>query len=78
MNKIKVNFSQIKRQIEFDNKVNSKWRMVDSIREIAFFDIETTGFRHLVGKDFKITSIVLFDGKTVRTYVNGVNLEQFK
>ena len=52
--------------------------MLDSIREIAYFDIETTGLRHLVGKDFEITSIILFDGKSLRKYVNGINLEQFK
>jgi len=62
----------------FWNNLNNKWRMLDSIREIAYFDIETTGLRHLVGKDFEITSIVLFDGKSLRNYVNGVNLEQFK
>lgn len=62
----------------WERLAGKKWRMLDSINEIAYFDIETTGLRHLIGKEFKVTSIVLFDGEEVRTYVNGVNLQQFK
>lgn len=41
----------------------------------AYLDIETTG----LGKGLDhITSIALFDGSTVRTYVHGRNLEDFQ
>lgn len=41
----------------------------------AYLDIETTG----LGKGLDhITSIALFDGRSVRTYVHGINLEAFQ
>lgn len=51
------------------------WRLYPDFRgSVAFFDIETTGldFRHDA-----ITTIALYDGHQVRTYVNGQNLGDF-
>ena len=52
------------------------WRLFADFREqVAYLDIETTG----MGSPFDvITTLALFDGKTVRWYVQGRNLEQFK
>lgn len=51
------------------------WRLFPHVREnIAYFDIETTG----LGKSTShITSIALYDGKQVYTYVYGQNLDDF-
>ena len=51
------------------------WRLFSRFRDsIAYVDIETTGL------DFNstITTIALYDGKSVYHYVNGRNLEEFK
>lgn len=51
------------------------WRLFPHFRDrTAFLDIETNG----MGPDqCEITTIALYDGRTIRTYVQGRNLEQF-
>lgn len=50
------------------------WRIFPEFREsAAYIDIETTG---LSMPD--ITTIALYDGKRIKCYVNGQNLQQFK
>ena len=50
------------------------WRLFPHFREAtAYLDIETTG----TGWDDCITTIALYDGTTVATYVQGRNLEDF-
>jgi uncharacterized protein YprB with RNaseH-like and TPR domain len=60
----------------FTTKLSSSepWRIFPHYRhKTAYLDIETTGL-----EDFaEVTTIALYDGKTVFTYVNGVNLEDF-
>jgi len=52
------------------------WRLFPAYREqAAYVDIETTGLGR--GLDH-ITSIALYDGRRVATYVHGVNLERFE
>ena len=52
-----------------------KWRLFASFqRETAYLDIETTG---LGRGDDHITTISLYDGKEVRCYIWGENLQQF-
>src|SRR5262249_3332886 len=49
------------------------WRLYRDFQEVcAFLDIETTG---LYGGE--ITTIALYDGRTIRYYVNGDNLDHF-
>src|SRR5262249_31805333 len=50
------------------------WRLYRDFQDTcAFVDIETTGL-----SDFdEITTIVLYDGKNIRHYVNGENLDTF-
>ncbi len=51
------------------------WRLFGAFRErTAYIDIETTGldFHHAM-----ITTIALYDGTGIFTYVNGENLDQF-
>ena len=51
------------------------WRLFPEFQEsTCYLDIETTGDGHWCD----ITTIALYDGKTVRTYVNGENLDDFK
>lgn len=53
---------------------SEQWRIFDAFRETtAYIDIETTG----LGDDAAITTIALYDGRQVRVYVNGRNLEDF-
>ncbi|MFK5952450.1 MAG: ribonuclease H-like domain-containing protein [Desulfobacterium sp.] len=53
---------------------NLIWRIFPEVRsQTAYLDIETTG---LEGWD-KITTIALYDGKEIKTFVNGDNLEHF-
>jgi len=54
---------------------NEQWRMFsDFRRHAAYLDIETTGLR----PEFStITTIALYDGRRVRTYVYGRNLTDF-
>lgn len=51
------------------------WRLIPDFRDtIAYVDIETTG----LNKDTdEITTIALYNGKEMFTYVNGKNLKQF-
>lgn len=51
-----------------------QWRLFADYRDsCAFLDIETTG----MGWSDEITTIALYDGRTIRHYVNGHNLEEF-
>ena len=52
-----------------------QWRLYPHFRHsVAYVDIETTG---LSRDEAHITTIALYDGKTVRTYVHGRNLAAF-
>jgi uncharacterized protein YprB with RNaseH-like and TPR domain len=52
------------------------WRLFPDFRDsVAYLDIETTG---LDAWNNSITTIALYDGKTVATYVQGENLDDFK
>ena len=52
-----------------------QWRLFPAFRhQVAYFDIETTG---LGDPEDYITTIVLYDGQTLRTYVQGQNLDDF-
>lgn len=53
---------------------NESWRIFADFRSsTAYLDIETTGL-----DDFaEITTIALYDGQNVNTYVNGENLDDF-
>ena len=52
-----------------------EWRMFPEFLDtVAYLDIETTG---LAPPNDSITTIVLYDGKTVRHYVHGQNLQDF-
>ncbi len=60
----------------FAKNLESKhhWRLYRDFQDCcAFLDIETTG---LFATD-EITTIVLYDGRWFRSYVNGLNLDQF-
>jgi len=51
------------------------WRLLPDFRDtIAYIDIETTGLEAWCGE---ITTIALYDGQSMHTYVNGQNLEEF-
>jgi hypothetical protein len=51
------------------------WRLYPAFREsVAYLDIETTG---LGGPGDHITTIALYDGRTIRYYVHGRNLADF-
>lgn len=53
---------------------NAQWRLFSSFRNsTAYIDIETTGLHG----EAEITTIALYDGRQIFTYVNGQNLEQF-
>jgi uncharacterized protein YprB with RNaseH-like and TPR domain len=53
---------------------NQQWRLYGDFQGVcAFLDIETTG---LYGGE--ITTIALYDGETIRYYVNGDNLDGFR
>ena len=55
-------------------KRSDGWRLFPHFRDkTAYLDIETTG----LGEPFEITSIALYDGQRVSTYVNGRNLDSF-
>lgn len=52
-----------------------KWRLFPQFREsTVFLDIETTGLRP---PDDALTVVTLYDGNRIRTYINGLNLEDF-
>lgn len=51
------------------------WRIFPHYRHTtAFLDIETTG----LGSSSEITTIALYDGKEIKTFVNGKNLQDFE
>jgi len=55
---------------------NQFWRIFPEFREsIAYLDIETTG---LDSWGNSITTIALYDGRSVFTYVNGERLDEFE
>jgi uncharacterized protein YprB with RNaseH-like and TPR domain len=55
--------------------VNQHWRLFPHFRNtIAYFDIETNGRPR---EQCEITTIALYDGSRVKTYVQGRNLEEF-
>lgn len=54
---------------------SEQWRLFREFRHsVAYFDIETTGLRPELNA---ITTIALYDGKDVRCYVQGRNLDDF-
>ena len=62
----------------FNNRLSSgeMWRIFDSFKERAvYLDIETSGGYQGVDE---ITVIGIYDGRTVETFVNGINLEEFE
>ena len=53
---------------------SDRWRIFSHFRKsLAFIDIETTGLGHSA----EITTIALYDGNRVQTYINGQNLQEF-
>jgi len=55
---------------------NQHWRLFPHFRDrLAYLDIETTG---LGNPGDHITTIALYDGKTIRHYVHGENLAEFE
>ena len=51
-----------------------QWRLFDEFRDrTAYLDIETTGLE----ADCTISTIAVYDGSTMNTYVNGANLDDF-
>lgn len=53
---------------------HEQWRIFPHFREqTAYIDIETTG----LGEGADLTTIALYDGREVKYYINGENLEQF-
>ena len=55
-------------------KRSDGWRLFPHFRKSSvYLDIETSGLGH----ESDITTIALYDGREVRTYVNGRNLEDF-
>lgn len=54
---------------------DQQWRLFPDFREkVAYLDIETTGLYD----DDHITTIAVYDGKTIFHYVHGQNLDRFK
>lgn len=52
------------------------WRLFPDFRpSIAYLDIETTGLSHSYDH---VTTIAVYDGRTIHHYVRGKNLAQFK
>ncbi len=52
------------------------WRIFPEFRkDVAYLDIETTG---LEPWDHSITSIALYDGREIKTFVQGQNLDDFE
>ena len=55
---------------------NHHWRIFPEFRELtAYLDIETTGLNFPI---HQITTIAVYDGCSIFTYVQGQNLDQFK
>jgi len=62
----------------FGNRLlsNHHWRMFPEFKEsIAYLDIETTGLELWSNQ---ITTIAVYDGTSIFTYVQGQNLQEFK
>lgn len=56
-------------------QANQHWRFFPDFRHsIAYLDIETTGLR----LDETITTIAIYDGRSIFTYIQGENLDDFK
>jgi hypothetical protein len=54
---------------------NQCWRLFPDFRDsIAYLDIETTGLDRYFNQ---ITTIALYDGQAIKTYVQGQNLDDF-
>ena len=54
-------------------RLNQHWRIYQEFQEFCvFLDIETTGLYY----GAEITTAVLYDGRTIRTYINGENLAE--
>ncbi len=54
---------------------NQSWRFFPEFRDsTAYLDIETTGLDRQFNK---ITTIALYDGQAIKTYVHGQNLDDF-
>jgi len=54
---------------------NQCWRLFSEFRDsTAYLDIETTGLDRYLNK---ITTIALYDGQALKTYVQGQNLDDF-
>jgi len=54
---------------------NQSWRLFPEFRDsTAYLDIETTGLDRQYNK---ITTIALYDGRAIKTYVQGQNLDDF-
>ena len=54
---------------------NQCWRLFPEFRDsIAYLDIETTGLDRYFNR---ITTIALYDGQAIKTYVQGQNLDDF-
>jgi len=53
---------------------NQQWRLYPHFKP-CFLDIETTG---LDKYNNKVTTIAIYDGESTKTYINGINLEDFK
>jgi uncharacterized protein YprB with RNaseH-like and TPR domain len=52
-----------------------QWRLFSEFKDrVAYLDIETTG---LSGRHHEVTTIAVYDGDRVHTYVNGQNLYDF-
>ncbi len=61
----------------FDSKLTNseKWRCYKDFRDnCVYFDIETTG---LDFNEDSLTTIVAYDGKNIRSFVSGENLDEF-
>ncbi|MFC1883116.1 ribonuclease H-like domain-containing protein, partial [Thermodesulfobacteriota bacterium] len=54
---------------------NQSWRLFPEFRDsTAYLDIETTGLDRQFNK---ITTIALYDGQAIKTYIQGQNLDDF-
>jgi len=54
---------------------NQSWRLFSEFREsTVYLDIETTGLDRYFNR---ITTIALYDGQSIKTYVQGQNLDDF-
>jgi uncharacterized protein len=55
---------------------NQNWRLFPDFRDtVVYLDIETTGLEPAYSE---ITTIAMYDGDSIRHYVNGQNLDDFK